>query len=72
MSRIVEAVYEKGVLRPLGELGLKEGERVLVRIEKKPRGRGKCWKDHKGAYSKISEDVLKEALREVEKGEYIR
>ena len=30
MSRVVEAVYENGVLRPLEDLDLEEGERVKV------------------------------------------
>ena len=33
MSVVVEAVYEKGVLRPLRKLDLPEGARVVVRIE---------------------------------------
>ncbi len=32
MSRIVEAVYEKGVLKPLEEVKLREGERVRIVI----------------------------------------
>jgi len=33
MARSVEAVYEKGVLRPLEKLELPEGARVRVKIE---------------------------------------
>ncbi len=33
MARVVEAVYEKGVLRPLRKLDLREGQRVRIRIE---------------------------------------
>ncbi|MCS7366133.1 MAG: antitoxin family protein [archaeon GB-1867-035] len=33
MIRIVEAVYENGVLKLLEKLGLREGQRVRVRIE---------------------------------------
>ena len=33
MSKIVEAVYEKGMLRPLEKLHLPEGARVRLRIE---------------------------------------
>jgi predicted DNA-binding antitoxin AbrB/MazE fold protein len=32
VSRIVEAVYEKGVLKPLEEVKLREGERVRIII----------------------------------------
>ena len=33
MSKVIEAVYERGVLRPLRKLDLPEGVRVRVRIE---------------------------------------
>ena len=33
LVRVVEAVYENGVLRPLERLDLREGERVRIRIE---------------------------------------
>ena len=33
LSKVIEAVYEKGVLRPLKKLDLPEGVRVRVRIE---------------------------------------
>ena len=33
MAKVVEAVYENGVLRPLERLDLREGERVRIRIE---------------------------------------
>ena len=32
MNRVLEAIYEGGVLRPLEELGLPEHQRVLVEI----------------------------------------
>ncbi len=33
MSKVIEAVYERGVLRPLRKLDLPEGVRVKVKIE---------------------------------------
>ena len=33
MSKVVEAIYENGVLRPLKKLDLPEGTRVRLRIE---------------------------------------
>jgi predicted DNA-binding antitoxin AbrB/MazE fold protein len=30
VSRVIEAVYEKGVLKPLGKIELKDGERVKI------------------------------------------
>ena len=32
MSRVIEAVYEKGILRPLEKLDLPDGIRVRLRI----------------------------------------
>ncbi len=32
MGRVVEAIYENGVLKPLEKLNLKEGQRVLIKI----------------------------------------
>ena len=34
MSRVVAAVYERGVLRPLQDLDLEEGERVTLIIRR--------------------------------------
>ncbi len=39
MSRVVRVRYEKGVLKSLEPIGLREGEEVLVKIEKNPRSR---------------------------------
>lgn len=33
MTRITEAIYSQGVLRPLDDLGLREGQRVRVIVE---------------------------------------
>ena len=35
MARSIRAKYENGVLKPLEKLDLKEGEEVIVRVEKK-------------------------------------
>ena len=39
MAKEVEAVYEKGVLKPLERLDLREGERVKVEIKRHERER---------------------------------
>ena len=39
MAKEVEAVYEKGVLKPLERLDLREGERVKVEIKRHGRER---------------------------------
>ncbi len=33
MPKIIEAVYENGVFKPLQKVDLKEGERVKIRVE---------------------------------------
>ncbi len=33
MPKVIEAIYENGVLKPLEEVELKDGERVRIRIE---------------------------------------
>ncbi len=41
MSKIIEAVYENGVFKPLEKVDLKEGEKVRIKISgivKKTRG----------------------------------
>lgn len=43
MSRVVEAVYEKGVLRPLEDPGLEEGERVRLLLGVTSPGTGVFW-----------------------------
>ena len=39
MAREIEAVYEKGVLKPLERVDLREGERVKVEIKRYERER---------------------------------
>ena len=34
MPKIIEAVYENGVFKPLQKVDLKEGERVKIKVEK--------------------------------------
>ncbi|MEM1611511.1 MAG: antitoxin family protein [Sulfolobales archaeon] len=35
MIRVVEAIYENGVLKPLERLDLREGQRIRIRIVEK-------------------------------------
>ncbi|MEM5821115.1 MAG: antitoxin family protein [Candidatus Aenigmatarchaeota archaeon] len=37
MSKIIEAIYENGVFKPLEKVDLKEGERVRITISKKKK-----------------------------------
>ena len=37
MSKLIEAIYSNGVLKPLKKLNLKEGEKVQIEIRRKPQ-----------------------------------
>ena len=38
MGRVLEAVYEQGVLKPLEEPGLAEHQRVVIELRESPAG----------------------------------
>ncbi len=59
MSKVVRVRYEKGVLRPLEPVELREGEEVRVRIEKRLRER---LKDIIGVLGESSEEELERYL----------
>ncbi len=59
MSRVVRVRYEKGVLKPLEPVELKEGEEVRVRIERNLRER---LKDLIGALGESSGEELERYL----------
>jgi len=55
LSKVVRARYEKGVLKPLEPVELREGEEVLVRIERSLREK---LKDLVGVLGESSEEEL--------------
>lgn len=61
MTRILEAVYEDGVLRPLEDPGLQEHQRVLLEIRFEPREPAssalEAWHQ---VYEGLSEDEIAE------------
>lgn len=61
MTRILEAVYEDGVLRPLEDPGLQEHQRVLLEIRFEPREQAssalEAWHQ---VYEGLSEDEVAE------------
>ncbi len=65
MSRVVRARYENGVLRPLEDIGLREGEEVLVKIERLGE-RERIIEEYKGFMGDISEEELEELIEEAE------
>ncbi|ALL00920.1 hypothetical protein Pyrde_0870 [Pyrodictium delaneyi] len=65
MARIVRARYEKGVLRPLEDLGLDEGEEVIIRVISVEERR-RVLRKYKGVLGPVDEELLEEALEEAE------
>jgi len=49
MTRIIEAIYENGVFKPLEKVDLREGERVKLRVEK---DRKEILKNYRGLFGK--------------------
>ena len=58
-SRAVRVKYEKGVLKPLEPLDLREGEEVRVRVERRLRER---LRDLIGVLGRSSEEELEKYL----------
>jgi len=62
MPKIIEAVYENGVFKPLQKVDLKEGERVRIRIER--RGIYDVIREYRKLFEDIDEDLTEILLRE--------
>ncbi len=61
MSKVIKVRYEKGALKPLEPVGLREGEEVRIRIEENIRER---LKDIIGVLGESSEEELERYLNE--------
>ena len=61
MSKVIRARYEKGVLKPLEPVKLREGEEVRIRIEENIRER---LKGIIGVLGESSEEELERYLEE--------
>ena len=61
MSRVIRARYERGVLKPLEPVELREGEEVRVRIERELRER---LRDLIGVLGESGEEELERYLEE--------
>ncbi|HEX54893.1 MAG TPA: DUF104 domain-containing protein [Candidatus Altiarchaeales archaeon] len=57
MAKIIEAVYEKGVFKPLSKIKINEKERVRIEIKKNIFGILENWK--------INTQKIKDELREI-------
>jgi len=62
MAKIIEAVYENGVLKPLEKVDLKDGERVRIRIEK--RKIYDIIKEYQKYFKDVDEDLTKVLIEE--------
>lgn len=60
MGKVIEAVYEKGVFKPLEKVDLKEGERVKIKVERSLIELIKSYQDK----FKLKEEDIEEFLRE--------
>ena len=60
MGKVIEAVYEKGVFKPLEKVDLKEGERVKIKVE---RSLIELIKFYQNKF-KLKEEDIEEFLRE--------
>jgi predicted DNA-binding antitoxin AbrB/MazE fold protein len=60
MVKVIEAVYENGVFKPLEKVNLKDGERVRIRVE---RSLMEIIKSYQGIFKLRKEDI-EEFLRE--------
>ena len=63
MSRIVEAVYEKGVLKPLSSVNLEEGREYKVIVEEDV---DELIKKYKGVLGKSSAEEFRELEEEAQ------
>lgn len=62
MSKVIRVRYEKGILKPTGEVEFREGEELeIVVVQKSFRG----FKEEAGIYKfKADRDIVKEFMRE--------
>jgi len=59
VDKVIDAVYENGVLKPLKKLNLREGEKVRVRVERRVS-------DETFGVLKVKLEDIDRALRELE------
>ena len=67
MSKVVRVRYEKGVLRPLEPVDLREGEELFVRLERY-EDRVRRLRKYRGMLGRASREEIEELLLEAEFG----
>jgi len=60
MSKVIEAIYENGVFKPLSKVDLKDGERVKIKVERSLIEMIKSYQDK----FKLKEEDIEKFLRE--------
>lgn len=66
MSKVIRVKYEKGVLKPLEPLELREGEERLVVLVPLGGGRRNIVRKYRGILGKASKEEIEELLAEAE------
>jgi len=61
MGEVIEAIYEKDVLKPLKKLNLKEGEKVRLKIIEIKESLADIIKKYR---IKVEEDILDQFIKE--------
>ncbi len=64
MPKVIEAVYENGVIKPLERVNLKEGEKIRVEIKMRVV-------DEVAGILKVSDEKVKRAFELIDNGEGI-
>jgi len=62
MPKSIEAVYERGVLKPLEKVNMREGERLKIKIEKSLLF--DIVKKYRGYFEDIDEDLSAQLISE--------
>ncbi|BEP17358.1 hypothetical protein PYJP_07100 [Pyrofollis japonicus] len=66
MSKAVRVRYEKGVLKPLEPIDLREGEEVIAVLIPIGEKRKRILRKYRGILGKASEEEIEELLAEAE------
>jgi predicted DNA-binding antitoxin AbrB/MazE fold protein len=62
MQKVIEAVYEKGIFKPLEGINMKEGERLKIKIEN--RLLFEIVKKYRKYFEDIEEDLAAQLISE--------
>jgi len=62
MLKVIEAVYEKGIFKPLEKVNMREGEKLKIKIEKSLLF--DIVKKYRGYFEDIEEDLSAQLISE--------